>query len=234
MIRPKALTSLSILFPCFNEEGNLPAMLRQAVQIGNEYGVDYEVVVVDDGSSDRSAQVVLEESARNPCVKLIRHPRNLGYGVAVRTGLANATKDLVFLTDGDNQFRLSDVEKLLVLIDSCDVVVAYRINRQDTALRRLNGFLWTQLNKFLFGLSVRDVDCAFKLFRQQALEGIELKSRQLFIHAEILVRLKRKGCRIEETGVLHYPRTAGKATATGMGRILKTFCELFRLYWQIR
>src|SRR3989338_5619607 len=166
-IKPKALTSLSVFFPCYNESEN------------------------------------------------------------VKT-------NLVFLTDGDNQFRLAEIDKLFSKIDSCDVVVGYRIRRQDRAHRRLNGFLWTQLNRILFGLPVRDVDCAFKLFRRKAIEGLELKSDHLLIHSEILARLKKKGCKIEEIGVNHYPRTAGKSTATGIIRILMTFKELFGLYWKIR
>jgi glycosyltransferase involved in cell wall biosynthesis len=209
-------------------------MIEQAVRAAENYGVDYEVLVVDDGSKDNTAQIVRDWSKKNSCVRLLQHGENQGYGAALATGLANATKDLVFLTDGDNQFHLSEIEKLFSKIDSCDVVAGYRIERQDKVHRRLNGYLWTLLTHLLFGLPVRDVDCAFKLFRRKALEGLELKSKQLLIHAEILARLKKKGCRIEEMGVTHHPRLAGKATATGLKRILKTFGELFGLYWQIR
>ena len=234
MIKPKALTSLSIFFPCYNEASNVGTMIDQAVQVGEAYGIDYEVVVVDDGCSDNSAQIVEDRSKKNSRVKLVRHPKNMGYGAALRTGLKSVKKDLVFLTDGDNQFRLSEIEKLFSKIDSCDVVVGYRIDRRDKAHRRLNGFLWTKLTRFLFGLPVRDVDCAFKLFRRRALEGLEPKSDHLLIHAEILARIKKKGFKIEEIGVTHYPRAAGLATATGVGRIFKTFGELFGLYWKIR
>lgn len=234
MIKPKALTSISLFFPCYNESANVGGMIEQSVKVGEEYGVDYEVVVVDDGSTDNSAEIVRQWTQKNPRVRLVRHDYNQGYGSALRTGLASATKDLVFLTDGDNQFRLADIEKLFSKIDSCDVVAGYRISRQDKAHRRLNGFLWTRLNRALFGLPVRDVDCAFKLFRKKCLQGLTLKSDQLLIHAEILARLKKKGCKIQEIGIPHYPRTAGKATATHPVRILKTFGELIGLFWQIR
>ena len=209
-------------------------MIDQAVKVAEGYGVDYEVIVVDDGSHDRSAEIVRERASTNPRVRLVRHEKNLGYGAALRTGLKTATKDLVFLTDGDNQFHLSDIEKLFTKIDSCDVVVGYRQNRRDKSYRRLNGFLWTRFSRLLFGLKVRDIDCAFKLFRRNCLEGLDLKSDYLLIHAEILARLKKKGARIEEIGVTHYPRTAGAATATGLKSMLKSIRELGRLYWQIR
>lgn len=234
MIKPKALTSISFFFPCYNEAENVGSMIEQCVKVGEDYGIDYEVIVVDDGSRDKSPALVNQWSVKNPRVKLVQHPQNYGYGAALRTGLKSAKKDLVFLTDGDNQFHLTDIEKLFSKIDSCDVVAGYRIVRQDKAHRRLNGYLWTQLTKTLFGLKVRDVDCAFKLFRRKCLDGLELKSNQLLIHAEILARLKKKGCKIEEIGIPHYPRTAGKATATHPLRILKTFGELFQLFWQIR
>lgn len=234
MIKPRCLTSLSLFFPCYNEEANIGTMIEQAVKVGEDYGVDYEVVVVDDGSRDNSSNVVNIWTKKNPRVRLVRHEVNKGYGAALRTGLESVRKELVFLADGDNQFHVAEIEKLFSKIDSCDAVVGYRLNRQDKFLRRLNGRLWTWLNRTLFGLRVRDIDCAFKLFRRKALEGLELKSEQLLIHAEILARLQKKGCKIEEMGVTHYPRLAGRASATAVGRIFKTFHELFLLYWQIR
>lgn len=234
MIKPKALKSLSICFPCYNEELNVGTMIEQAVQVGESYGVDYEVIVVDDGSRDRSAEVVQAWSGKNPRVKLVQHKHNLGYGAAVRTSLENTTKELVFLTDGDNQFHLSEIDKLFFKIDSCDVVTGYRLGRQDKPHRRLNGFLWTQLNRMLFGLPVRDVDCAFKLFRRKTLEKLKIRSNYLLVHSEILSRIQKRGFKIEEVGVTHYPRMAGKATATAIKSVLKTFQELLALYWDIK
>ena len=234
MIKPKALTSLSIFFPCYNEADNVGILVKESIDTAESYGVDYEVVVVDDGSSDRTAEIVEEWRKKNPRVRLVRHAQNRGYGAALRSGFENVKKDLVFMTDGDRQFRVAEIEKLFSKIDSCDVVTGYRIGRQDKGYRRLNGRLWTGLTRFLFGLPVRDVDCAFKLIRRGALQGVELKSNQLLIHAELLARLKKRGCRIEQIGVTHYPREKGEATATRPLRVLKTFAELFRLYWKLR
>ncbi len=233
MIRPKALTSLSIVFPCYNEEANVATMIEQSVKTAESYGMDYEVVVVDDGSRDRTSEIVKKMAAQNPKVRLVQHEKNQGYGAAVRTALKGAKKDLVFFTDGDNQFHLSDIDKLFSRIDDCDVVAGYRISRQDKWHRRLNGFLWTQGNKVLFQIPVRDVDCAFKLFRRKVLDGLELKSKQLLIHAEVIARLRKRGWRIQEIGIPHYPRTAGKATATGLTRILRTFAETAGLFQDI-
>ncbi len=234
MIKPQALTSLTIFFPCYNEYENLDSMIEQAIRVGENYGVDYEVLVVDDGSKDGSGEKVKSWSAKNPRVRLIQHEKNQGYGAALRTGYENARKDLVFMTDGDNQFHLADIDKLFSIIDSCDVAVGFRLSRQDKPHRRLQGFLWTKLNRLLFALPVRDVDCAFKLFRRKCLEGLKLESNQLLIHGETLARLKKKGCAIQEIGVPHYPRSAGEATATKPLAVLKTFQELFRLYWRIK
>ncbi|MBI2094672.1 MAG: glycosyltransferase family 2 protein [Candidatus Omnitrophica bacterium] len=234
MIKPKALTSLSVFFPCYNEAENVGTLIRESVEMADRYGVDYEIVVVDDGSRDRTAEIVSEWREKNPRVRLVRHSENKGYGAAVRSGFENAAKDLVFMTDGDRQFRVAEIEKLFSKIDSCDVVTGYRIGRRDKGYRRLNGRLWTALTRFLFGLPVRDVDCAFKLVRRHAMENLKLESNQLLIHAEFLARLKKRGCKIEEIGVTHYPREKGKATATAPLRVLKTFAELFRLYWRLR
>jgi glycosyltransferase involved in cell wall biosynthesis len=233
LIRPKSLTSLSITFLCYNEEANVASMIEQCVKTADSYGMDYEIVVVDDGSRDRTAEIVRKIASQNPRVRLIQHEHNMGYGAAVRTCLKNAKKDLVFFTDGDNQFQLTDIDKLFSRIDDCDVVAGYRLRRQDTLDRRIKGRLWTFANKVLFQIPVRDVDCAFKLFRRKTLDGLELKSNQLLIHAEVIARLKRRGWRIQEIGIPHHPRTAGKATATGLGRTLKTFAETARLFLDI-
>lgn len=234
MIKPRSLTSISLVFPCYNEADNVGQLIDQAVKVIEEYGVDYEVVIVDDGSRDNTAEIVRRAATKNPRVRLVSHEKNKGYGAAVATALHSAAKELVFFSDGDNQFHISDIEKLFSKIDSCDAVVGYRISRQDVAYRRLNGFVWTQTARMIFGLKVRDVDCAFKLFRQKFIKDLPLESHHLLIHAEILARLKKRGCRVQEIGVPHYPRTAGKATATRPEILVRSVFELLKLYWRIR
>jgi glycosyltransferase involved in cell wall biosynthesis len=209
-------------------------MIQDAVKIGEDYGIDYEVIVVDDGSLDKSAAVVEGWSKKNPRVRLVRHEKNMGYGAAVRTALQSATKDLVFLADGDNQFRVSEIEKLFSKIDSCDVVTGYRLSRRDNWFRRTGGDLWHAFVRVALGVPVRDVDCGFKLYRRRVLEGLPIESNHVFVHAEILARIRKKGKRIEEIGVTHYPRTAGRASATTPAKLLKSLGEALRLYGRVR
>lgn len=209
-------------------------MIEDAIKVGEDYGLDYEVLIVNDGSTDHSQAIIESWKNKNPRVNMIEHTKNMGYGAALRSGLSGAQKEWVFLADGDNQFRLSDIEKLFSKADGCDVVAGFRIRRQDQFLRRVKGRLWTWLVCGLFSLKISDIDCAFKLFRRKTLKDLDLKSNHLLIHAEILARLHRRGYRIEEIGVPHYPRTAGQATATGVSRIFKTFEELFCLYVEIK
>lgn len=209
-------------------------MIQDAIKIGEDYGIDYEVIVVDDGSLDKSPAVVEGWSKKNPRVCLVRHEKNMGYGAAVRTALQSATKDLVFLADGDNQFRVSEIEKLFSKIDSCDVVTGYRLSRRDNWFRRTGGDFWHAFVRVALGVPVRDVDCGFKLYRRRVLEGLPIESNHVFVHAEILARIRKKGKRIQEIGVTHYPRTAGRASATTPAKLLKSLGEALRLYGRVR
>ncbi len=224
MIKPKALTSLSVILPCFNEAAALPAVLQEA-HLLEGYGAEYEVLVVDDGSADETAAVTGCFAEKNPRIRLLRHERNQGYGAAVRTGLAAASKDLICLMDADGQFRLGDLDKLFSKIDSCDVVTGYRLARRDWAGRRLLGKTGVFLLRVLLGLKVHDPDCGFKLYKRSALQGLTLRSNQLFIHAEMLAQFRRKGVRVEEIAVTHYPRERGNPSAVSPSRVLATMGE---------
>jgi glycosyltransferase involved in cell wall biosynthesis len=217
---------LSIVMPAFNEELNIREAVLQAVGIGRGFGADYEVVVVDDGSDDRTP----ERAGPGPGVRVIRHPRNLGYGAALQTGLRAARLDLVLFTDADNQFELAQIERLLERIDQADVVVGYRSNRRDRAVRRVVGVAWNRLVRVLFRVPVRDVDCGFKLFRRDALDGIELRSTGAMISTELIVKLMHAGRRIAEVEVSHLPRRGGRATGMNPGVVARALVELVRMY----
>ena len=196
--------------------------------------VDFEVIVVDDGSSDATAKIADEIASQNNKVKVVHHPTNLGYGAALTSGFKAASKELVFYTDGDGQFDITELPPLIPLIQKYDIVSCYRLNRRDNLIRKINGWCWTKLVCLLFGMKVRDIDCAFKLYKREIFDNIELSSSGALIDAEILARAVRKGYTITQKGVHHYPRTAGTQTAADLRVILRAFKELFALYNKIR
>jgi glycosyltransferase involved in cell wall biosynthesis len=226
---PAQPISITVFFPCYNEQGNVRRVTQQAVDVLDKLGVDYEVIIVDDGSADETGRIADELAAGNSRVRVVHHPHNLGYGAALQSGFRAATKTLVFHTDGDGQFDLAELPPLLALIGEYDIVCGYRMNRQDNALRRFNGWAWTRLVRLLFSLNVRDVDCAFKLYRRDIFDHIRMESSGALISTEILARAARKGYRIVERGVHHYPRTAGRQTGASPRVILRAFRELLKL-----
>jgi glycosyltransferase involved in cell wall biosynthesis len=224
-----ATGSLSVFFPCFDEEANVERVVRQAIAVLDGLGRDFEVIVVDDGSRDATGAIAERLAAADPRVRVVRHAENRGYGAALQSGIRAATRELVFFTDGDGQFDLAELPPLLPLVAEFDLVAAWRIDRQDPWPRRLNAWCWTRLVNAVFGMSIRDVNCAFKLFRREVLATMPLESTGALISAEILARATRRGCRIAQPGVHHLPRTAGAQTGARPGVILRAFRELLEL-----
>jgi len=221
--------SLSIFFPCYNEEGHVESLARRALAVAPTVADDYEVIVVDDGSRDRTAEIALALAREDPHLRLVRHETNRGYGAALITGFRSATKDLVFYTDGDGQFDLGELPRLLPMIEGVDMVCGYRRKRSDPFFRKVNAWLWGTLVNLLFHLRVRDVDCAFKLFRRPVFDHMELTSQGALIDTEILARAAQAGYIFVQTPVSHYPRTSGSQTGAKLGVILRAFRELFAL-----
>jgi glycosyltransferase involved in cell wall biosynthesis len=221
--------SISVFFPCYNEQDNVTKVAEQAVQVLDGLRADYEVIIVDDGSADKTGEVADRIAAANKRVRVIRHPHNRGYGAALQSGFRAAAKELVFYTDGDAQFDLNELPPLLPLMKEFDIVSCYRMDRKDTPLRRLNGWLWTKMNDALFSLNVRDIDCAFKLYKREIFDKITMESQGALIATEILARAVRKGYTITQRGVHHYPRTAGQETGGNPKVILRAFKEVIKL-----
>jgi glycosyltransferase involved in cell wall biosynthesis len=221
--------SISVFFPCYNEQENVARTVEQALGVLEKLSAGFEVIIVDDGSADRTGRIADEIAARDSRVKAVHHRTNLGYGAALQSGFKAATKELVFYTDGDGQFDLNELPLLLPLIRQYDIVAGYRINRQDNLIRRINGWCWTKLVCLLFGMKVRDIDCAFKLYKREIFDNIELSSTGALISAEILARAVRRGYSLTQKGVHHYPRTAGKQTGANLRVIFRAFKELFKL-----
>jgi len=225
---------ISAFFPAYNEEGNVERTVRSALDVLPRYCERFEVIVIDDGSSDRTTQIVQGLADHDSRLRLVRHGRNRGYGAALQTGFAVAGYNWVFFTDADGQFDLHDIHRLLSYVDLADLIVGYRIRRQDPFHRRLNARLWNLLVRSWFGLRVRDVDCAFKLVRRSVLADIRLQADGAFVSTELLCRAAKQGARIVEVGVPHYPRTWGKQTGARLGVVLRAFLDLWRLHKELR
>ena len=228
------MVSISVFFPCYNEQENIGRTVEKALEVLERLNADFEVIIVDDGSSDGTGQIADEIAGRDGRVKVVHHEGNLGYGAALQSGFKAATKELVFYTDGDGQFDINEMPSLLALMERYDIVSCYRLNRQDSLIRKINGWCWTRLVCLTFGLKIRDIDCAFKLYKREIFDKIELLSTGALINAEILARAARKGYRITQKGVHHYPRTTGKQTGANLRVILRAFKELFKLQRRIR
>ena len=229
MANDKTPVSISVFLPCYNEQDNIARTVQQSLGVLEKLDADFEVIIVNDGSTDKTGQIADQIAKQNKNVKVVHHPENLGYGAALQSGIKAATKKLVFYTDGDGQFDINEMPSLLPLIKQYDIVCGYRINRQDNLIRKINGWCWTKLVCLLFGMKVRDIDCAFKLYKREIFDDIKLSSSGALISAEILARALRKGYSLTQKGVHHYPRTAGAQTGANLRVILRAFKELIKL-----
>ena len=229
------LEQLSVFFPAYNEEENVPIVVEKALKILPRVADEYEVIVVNDGSRDRTGEVAEELSKAHPCVRVIHHERNLGYGAALRTGFRAARYPWVAFTDSDNQFDFAEIERFLPLTRSADLILGYRLQRADSAIRRLYTFGWALIPRILLGLDVRDYSCGFKLIKKSVVEAVEpLQGEEKVYQIELLVKAKRKGFRFAEVGVHHYPRVFGKQTGASLKVVLRSIREMFDLYRRLR
>ena len=227
--------SISAFFPCYNDAGTIASVVVLANRILREIADDYEIVVVDDGSTDRSP-LVLDELLKVASVsfRLVRHPCNLGYGAALRTGFAQATKDWVFYTDGDAQYDVGELRNLAAVArDDVDVVQGYKIARQDPWYRVLIGALYRRTARILFNLTIRDVDCDFRLIRRSVLDKVELEHKSGVICLELVRKLQDVGARFVELPVRHYPRSYGRSQFFTPRRVAEVGVDIARLWWRL-
>jgi glycosyltransferase involved in cell wall biosynthesis len=239
--QPTRVPALSYFFPAHNEEANLEALVEEALAALPALADRFEIIAVDDGSRDATPAIADRLATAHPgVVRVVHHPTNLGYGAALRSGFRASRHDLVCFTDGDRQFRLADLGRLtarLAAVDAPDVVAGFRIRRADPPIRTLYARLYKLANRVWFGLRVRDVDCACKLFRRSALEGVHVESGGAFFSAELLVKLQAAGRSVAEVGVPHHPRTAGSPTGAKpsvIWRAVKDFWSLRLRLWADR
>jgi glycosyltransferase involved in cell wall biosynthesis len=225
---------LSYFFPAHNEEANLAGLVEEALATLPSLADTFEIIAVNDGSRDRTAAIADELTAAHPdVVRAVHHPTNLGYGAALRSGLAAARYELVAFTDGDRQFQVKDLGRLTERLggaDTPDVVVGFRIKRADPLIRTIYARLYRLANRIFFGLTVTDVDCACKLFRREALDGLRVESGGAFFSAELLIKLRAAGRSVVEVGVPHYPRTAGSPTGAKPSVVLRAVKD----FWLLR
>jgi len=225
--------SISVFFPCYNEAANVAKLARDSAGVLSKLTDDFEIIIVDDGSSDGTGKTADELAREIPAVRAIHHEKNLGYGAALQSGFRAATKELVFYTDGDLQFDINELPKLLPLAGQYDIVSCYRLNRQEGLVRKVNAWCWGRLVCWLFSMNIRDIDCAFKLYKRQIFDTIEIHSTGALIDTEILARAIRRGYTVTQIGVHHYPRTAGTQTGAKLSVIIRAFRELFKLRREI-
>jgi glycosyltransferase involved in cell wall biosynthesis len=231
---PARVAELSFFFPAHNEEANLEALVAEALETLPSLAARFEVIAVDDGSRDRTPAIADDLQKRHKgTFRVVHHPVNLGYGAALRSGFRAARFELIAFIDGDRQFKVADVSRLIERLaapDAPDVVVGYRLKRADPPIRRWYARIYRLANRIFFGVRVRDIDCACKLFRRQALETIEVASGGAFFTAELLIKLRAADRKVVEVGVPHYPRTAGSPT----GARPKVVFRAMRDFWSLR
>lgn len=230
----KKLTSLSIFMPAYNEEGNIAATILDATTAAKRISSDYEIIIVNDGSRDKTADIVKELAVANPRIRLINHTKNKGYGAAVKTGLSHCRKDWIFFTDSDGQFHCDEIEKFVEATPYADLVMGYRKKRMDPFHRVFVAQVLLKIWNFvLFGLTVRDVDCAYKLFSRQVYDRIKLKTESAITVSEFIIKSYAAGFRIKQLPVNHYPRLFGEQTGGNWRVILRAARESFLLYKEL-
>ncbi len=223
--------SLTVFFPAYNDSGTIASMVIRAVQTASALTPDYEVIVVDDGSADATPAIIDELARTYPRVRAIHHPVNLGYGGALQTGFRSATKSLIFYTDGDAQYDPAEMTRLWErMTDDADLVNGYKISRSDPLHRIIIGRLYHYIVKVLFGLTVRDVDCDFRLMRRRIFEQIDLEKTSGVICLEMMKKITDAGFRIVEVPVHHYHRAFGKSQFFNFPRIFKTGVDVLKLW----
>ena len=226
--------SLSVVLPAFNEAANIDEAIEGTMAALQSSVRDWEVLVVDDGSSDNTAERAETWAGRDARIRLVRHAVNRGYGAALRSGFRAARLDHVFFTDSDLQFDLSELPMLLPHTRRFDIVAGYRHQRRDPWNRRLNAWAWGRLVDAVFDVRVRDVNCAFKIFRREVLDRIVIRSDGAFVNTEILAKARAQGYRVMQVPVTHYPRTLGEQTGARPRVVARAFIELGMLYGDVR
>ena len=226
--------SISAVLPAYNEEENIEAATKRMAEVLSSLGLrDWEVIIVDDGSDDRTGEIADRLAADDPAhMRVFHHSPNRGYAEALKTGFTNSRHALLFFTDSDLQFDVGEIRSLLPLIEDADIVCGFRIYRFDPLTRLVLSWGFNLLVRIMFRIGVRDIDCAFKLFRREVFDKVTIESKKFFVNAEVLAKARFFGFRLVEIGVRHYPRPAGRSTVRA-SHIFSTLAELAHIWMNI-
>lgn len=230
------MESISAFFPAYNDAPSLPALIGKTFEVLRATGRDFEVIAVNDGSQDNTGDVLLElQQQHGAQLRIVTHPQNRGYGGALRSGFAAATKDLVFYTDGDGQYDVGELPNLLErMSDGVGLVNGFKLERNDPQHRIVIGSIYNTFARALFGIHLRDVDCDFRLVRRHLVEKIRLTSTSGTICVELVRKLELTGCGVVEVGVHHYARQHGKSQFFRIRSLATTFYQLLRLWIHVQ
>jgi len=224
---------ISVVFPAYNEEENIEICIIIARAVLKELVNNFEIIIVDDGSTDNTGKISQQLEQRFPEVRVISKVQNEGYGFALRDGFKASKFDFVFFSDSDRQFDIVNLKDLLPWVDEYDIVVGFRKNRQDSIKRKILSLGYNMLVSLIFDLNIRDIDCAFKIFRKSIFERIDINSNRFFVNTEILAKARKLGCSVKEVGVTHFPRLEG-SSKVGFKDIHWTLKEMKRIYGYIK
>jgi glycosyltransferase involved in cell wall biosynthesis len=222
------MSGLSVVLPAHNEEATVAGVVEEVSTVVQQLGMDHEIILVNDGSTDRTGEIARDLAQRIPGFRLVEHHPGRGYGGALKAGFAAATKELIAFFPTDRQFVFAEIDRFLARIDEADIVSGDRVDRQDSPIRKLNALGWNTLVRLLFGYLCRDIDCGFKLFRREILGRVPIASDGAMIDTEFLAGARARGYRVAEVPVTHLPRTSGEATGANLSVILKAFRDLVR------
>lgn len=227
----KKLSSLSVVFPAYNDEQSIPKLVKKTLEILPQVANKYEVIIVDDGSEDKTANILKKLKGTIRFFKIINHKRNLGYGVTLTDGFKAAKNDFIFYTDSDGQYDVSELKKLVENLDeTTDMVTGFKVNRADPLMRRTVGYLYNKFVKTVFGLKVKDVDCDFRLFHRKILKGLKFRITSGAFDVEFIEQLQKKKVCFKEVPVHHYPRPYGQSQFFKPKRIIKSLWDLGKIW----
>lgn len=222
--------SISLFFPVYGDEGTVRLVAEKALRFLSSVEAEYEIIIVDDGSPDQSGEIADALAREHSCIRVIHHPRNLGYGAALRSGLAACKFEHICMIDGDDEYDIHDFHKLLRLKDYYDLIITFRYKKLYSNMRVFISWVYNTLLRWMFRTSFRDVSTGIRLVRKSALQAIELESNSPFIGAEMATKLMLKGYRIGEVGIQTFPRAFGRGASTSVPNILATMRDMWRIY----